>query len=73
MQMHSAIYVVKHMGVIGRSTRTLYLIPNFLRIAVGMASLWTRTSLVLYCIYASETYQMPLYSLFCVPQEFLTI
>ena len=50
-----------------------YLIPSFLRISFGMAFLCTSTSLVLYCIYASDTYQIPLYSLFLVPQEFLTM
>ncbi len=37
-----------------------YFIPSFFRISFGRASLWRRTSLVLYCMNASDTYQIPL-------------
>ena len=42
----------------GRSVS--YFIPSFLRMSFGRASLWRSTSLVLYCMNASDTYQIPL-------------
>ena len=46
--------------------------PSFLRISLGIASLWTRMFIVLYLAKVFEAYHMPFY-LPLKPQEFLTM
>lgn len=51
---------------------TSYLMPIFLRMALGIASLWTKMFIVLYLTKVFDAYHTPLY-LPDMPHEFLTM
>ena len=48
------------LGKSGFRTSGFYRIVYYFRMSFGRASLWRSTSLVLYCMNASDTYQIPL-------------